>query len=91
MNVPSVVVVSMVDTDTPATEVLLQLMQDRRTRRRLHHGELGLALPAEARRALPKDRHAETAFAVNEPDDPLLDPWPFLLIVRTGHAVTALH
>jgi hypothetical protein len=27
--------------------------------------------------------------AVNEPDDPLLDAWPFLLIVRTGRIVTA--
>jgi hypothetical protein len=26
----------------------------------------------------------------DEFDDPLLDPWPFLLIVRTGHTVTAL-
>ena len=30
------------------------------------------------------DRDRETAFAVDEADDPLLEPWPFLLIARTG-------
>jgi len=84
IHVESMVIASAIDTDTPTVEVLLQLMQNERTRRRLHHDEVRLALPAEPRRALPKDRHGETALAVHEPDDPLLDPWPFLLIVRTG-------
>ena len=31
---------------------------------------------------------AETTFTVDEADDPLLDPWPFLLIVRTRRILT---
>ncbi len=34
------------------------------------------------------DTDREAAFAVNEADDPLLEAWPFLLIVRTGRIVT---
>src|SRR6266498_176905 len=43
-------------------------------------------LECEPRRCGLGDR--EAAFAVNEPDYPLLDAWPFLLIVRTGRIVT---
>ena len=34
-------------------------------------------------------RDREAPFAVDEADDPLLDAWPFLLIVRTGRIFTA--
>ena len=34
-------------------------------------------------------RDRKAAFTVDEADDPLLDTWPFLLIVRTGRIVTA--
>ena len=33
-------------------------------------------------------RFEERNFAVDEADDPLLEPWPFLLIARTGRVVT---
>jgi hypothetical protein len=38
---------------------------------------------------VPKDRNAEAALAVDEADDPLLETWPFLLIVRTGRIFTS--
>src|SRR6266542_3356748 len=50
--------------------------------------ELVLDLPAEEAPAVAHHRDREAAFAVNEPDYPLLDAWPFLLIVRTGRIVT---
>ena len=89
MHVVSVIVVPAVDADPTTPEELLQLFQNVRTRRRLDDRELRLDLPAEPRAALPKDRHRKAAFAVNEPDHPLLEAWPFLLIVRTGHIVTS--
>src|SRR5215211_1132542 len=45
-------------------------------------------LPAEEAPGVAHDRDRETAFAVDEADDPLLEPWPFLLIARTGRVVT---
>ena len=50
--------------------------------------ELVLDLPAEEAPGIAHDRDRETAFAVDEADDPLLEPWPFLLIARTGRVVT---
>ena len=46
--------------------------------------ELVLDLPAEEAPAIAHDRDRETAFTVDEADDPLLESWPFLLIARTG-------
>ena len=83
------VVAPAVHTDPTASEELLKVVQDMRTRRRLHDHELGLDLPAELRTPLPEDRNREAALAVDEADDPLLEPWPFLLIDRTGHVVTS--
>jgi hypothetical protein len=83
------VVVPAINADLTTSERLLQLLQYMRTWRRLDDCELRLNLPAEARASLPKDRHREATFSVNEPDDPLLEAWPFLLIVRTGHIVTS--
>ena len=83
------VVAPAIDTDMTTFEILLQVVKDMRTRRCLDDGELRLDLPTEARAPLPKDRHREAAFSVYEPDDPLLEAWPFLLIDRTGHIVTS--
>jgi hypothetical protein len=35
------------------------------------------------------ERNRKAALAVDEADDPLLEPWPFLLIDRTGRIFTA--
>ena len=83
------VVVPAVETDTAASEEVLQLVQDMHTPLSLDHRELGLDLPPQATRAVPEDRNAEAPLAVDEADDPLLGTWPFLLIVRAGRIVTA--
>ena len=54
----------------------------------LGDGELVLDLPAEPTPRVAHHRDREASFAVDEPDDPLLSAWPFLLIVRTGRIVT---
>ncbi len=83
-----VVVVASVATDVAASEEPLQLVQDMHAPRPLHHAEVGLDLPAEPTAAVPEDRNAEAALAVDEADDPLLESWPFLLIGRTDRIVT---
>ena len=55
----------------------------------LGHRELMLDLPAESTTRVPNHRDREAAFTVDKADDPLLNTWPFLLIVRTGWIVTA--
>jgi hypothetical protein len=47
-----------------------------------------LDLPAESTTRIPNHRDREATFTVDEADDPLLNTWPFLLIVRTGWIVT---
>ena len=47
-----------------------------------------LDLPAESTIRVPHHGDREAPFAVDEADDPLLETWPFLLIVRTGRIVT---
>ncbi len=47
-----------------------------------------LHLPAQAELGAPMDWAANAAFTVDEADDPLLDPRPFLLIARTRRFVT---
>ena len=47
-------------------------------------------LPAEEAPGVAHDRDRETAFAVDEADDPLLEPLAFLLIARTGRVVTGM-
>ena len=82
------VVVPTVATDVAAFEEPLQLVQNLHAPRSLDHCEARLHLPAETTRTIPEDRYAEASFAVDEADDPLLETWPFLLIVRTGRIVT---
>ena len=47
-----------------------------------------LDLPAESATRVAHHRNRKASFTVDEADDPLLDPWPFLLIVRTGWIIT---
>ena len=82
------VVVAPVLDDLPAPEHPLEEFERRPRRRRLGDRELVLDLPAEEAPGIAHDRDRETAFAVDEADDPLLEPWPFLLIARTGRVVT---
>src|SRR5215211_3630638 len=86
-RVVMVVVASVLD-DLPAPEHLLEEFERRPRRRRLGNRELVLDLPAEEAPGVAHDRDREAAFAVDEADDPLLEPWPFLLIARTGRVVT---
>jgi hypothetical protein len=48
-----------------------------------------LHLPAEGTPPVAYDADGETPLAVGDADDPLLETWSFLLIVRTGRFVTA--
>ena len=84
----AMVVVAPVLDDVTAPEHLLEEFERRPRRRRLGDRELVLDLPAEEAPGIAHDRDRETAFAVDEADDPLLEPWPFLLIARTGRVVT---
>ena len=88
VHVLPTVVISTVDLDLTNSEELLQLVQDVHAPFALSHDELRLNLPTQARRGVPEERNAEAALAVDEPDDPLLESWPFLLIVRTERIVT---
>lgn len=47
-----------------------------------------LDLPTESTPRVANHGDRETAFTVDEADDPLLDAWPFLLIDRTGRILT---
>jgi hypothetical protein len=84
----SVVVVPTVAVDAAAPEVRLDQLQDVGAPFSLHNREYGLQLPPETNPWIPLDRIAEAAFTIDEADDPLLDSWPFLLIVRTRRIVT---
>jgi hypothetical protein len=82
------IVVSVIATDLSASEEPLHSMENIDTLLSLNHRERRLNLPTRASGAVPKDRNAEAAFAVDEADDPLRETWPFLLIVRTGRIFT---
>jgi hypothetical protein len=86
--VPVVVVAVLLD-DAPAPEDLTEDLERRPRRCRLRDRELVLDLPAECTARVADHRDREAPFAVDEADDPLLDAWPFLLIVRTDRIVTA--
>ena|GEM_PF-1664587 len=47
-----------------------------------------LDLPAESAYHVAHDGNRKASFAIRESDDPLVDFWPFLLIVRTVKFVT---
>ena len=76
--------------DHPATlELLDERLECRPRARCLSHRELVLDLPAESAPGVANHGNREAALTVDEADDPLLDTWPFLLIVRTGWVFTA--
>jgi hypothetical protein len=51
--------------------------------------ELVLDLPTRFHSRIPHDSNREAAFPVDEADDPLLNTWSFLLIVRTARIFTS--
>src|SRR4029434_4500726 len=85
----AMVVVAPVLDDLATPEHLLEEFERQPGRRRLGDRELVLDLPAEETPGIAHAGYREAAFAVDEADDPLLEPWPFLLIARTGRIVTA--
>ena len=88
-EVLTMVVVSSVDVDLPATEELNHVFQHTPTRCSLDDGKGGLHLPAESHRRIAKDGTAETAFPIYESHQPIVGEESFLLIVRTGRIFTA--
>ena len=82
------VVVTGVLDHLPASEHLNEEFECRPGGRRLADRELMLDLPAEPAGQVAHYRDREAALAVDEADGPLLDAWPFLLIVRTGRIFT---
>ena len=83
------VVVTTVLDHRSAAELLEEEIDGRPGGCGLGHRELVLDLPAESATRVSNHRDREAAFTVDEADDPLLDTWPFLLIVRTGWIFTA--
>ncbi len=83
------VVVTGVLDQIPTSELLVEKLECGSGGRRLGHRELVLDLPAESTTRVAYHRDREAALTVDEADDPLLDTWPFLLIVRTGRIFTA--
>src|SRR3974390_544063 len=80
-----------VASDLTTLEESLQSMQRIDAPLSLNHDKARLDLPTQLRGVVPKERNAETTFAVDEADDPLRETWPFLLIVRTGRIFTVHH
>jgi hypothetical protein len=66
-----VVVVPAIHIYRPASEETLQSMQHMDAPGSLDDRELGLHLPAQPTRPIPKDRNTETSLAVDKADDPL--------------------
>jgi hypothetical protein len=85
----SMVIVPSVQIQAATTEVLPDELQCMHASRSLNNSETWLHLPSDLVRRISIDRNAEATFTVDEADDPLLDPWPFLLIARTGRIFTA--
>jgi hypothetical protein len=83
-----VVVPPAVSVDFAAPEVVLDLIKNVGASFSLNNRKAWLELPTELDLPITLNRTAEAAFTVDEADDPLLDPWPFLLIARTRRIVT---
>lgn len=84
-----VIVMSAVPIDVSAAEVLLQHLKYVQAAFTLNNRKPRLHLPTTAHSLVSLNRAAEATFSVDEADDPLLETWPFLLIVRTGRIFTA--
>jgi hypothetical protein len=87
-DVLAMIVVSAIYIDRPAPKETFQCVHHMHAPSSLYDRELGLDLPTELARSIPKDRNTETSLTVDETDDPLRSQWPFRLIDRTGHIVT---
>ncbi len=77
------IVVSPVAIDPATPEEVLDHFKNMGAPFALHNYESRLALPAQRHLLISLDCATEAAFTVDEADDPLLESWPFLLIVRT--------
>jgi hypothetical protein len=84
-----VVVVPSVSVDATAPKEVVDQFQTFDAALSLDDCEHRLQLPSDPHHAVALNRTTEAAFTVDEADDPLLDPWPFLLIARTGRIFTA--
>ena len=84
-----VIVVSAISIDAAAPKEDLEQLEGGNTSLSLHHRKPWLNLPSTAHSFVPLNRTTKTAFPIDEADDPLLNSWPFLLIVRTERIVTA--
>jgi hypothetical protein len=82
------VVLSAVAVDLSASEVIPQELEGPDAPFSLNNRKTRLALPPQSHHSIAMNGTAKTAFSVDEADDPLLNSWPFLLIVRTGHIFT---
>jgi hypothetical protein len=87
-EVLSVIVVSPIAVDPPAAEELHEKFQGLDASFALNDREPRLHLPTDPHLRTAMDRTTETAFTVDEADDPSLESWPFLLIARTRRIVT---
>jgi hypothetical protein len=85
----AMVVMSAVTVDLSALEEAKKYLECTDASFALNYREPGLTLPTQSHNCIPLDRAAKAALSIYEADDPLLDSWPFLLIVRTGRIVTA--
>ena len=78
------IVMAAIDVNAATSEELPQFMKYMNAPFPLNNCKRWLNLPANTFVSLvPEDWNTEAAFTVNKADDPLLDSWPFLLIVRT--------
>jgi hypothetical protein len=85
------VVTSAVPIELSATEESHEFLQRITTRLCLYDVERRPYLPAQSHLVIAIDGAAETAFPINEPNDPSSGREPFLLVFRTSHIVTAVH
>lgn len=85
----AMIVVSAVSVQRAAAKEVSNQLENIRTAFTLDNRESRLYLPSDLIFRIAIDRSAETTFTVDEADDPELDSWSFLLIVRTRRIVTA--
>jgi hypothetical protein len=84
----AMVVSPAVTVDLAAPKVLLNVLKNMGASLSLNNRKARLELPTKLDCSVPLNRTAEASFTVDKADDPLLDPWPFLLIARTRRIVT---
>jgi hypothetical protein len=82
------VVVSAISVDASTSKEVLEDFKNLDASFTLNNRKPRLHLPSQLHAWISLNWAAKAAFSVDEADDPLLDSWPFLLIVRTGRVVT---